>query len=77
MTEILRRAAHNTTVILDHADRARELLAGGGSRSNGAGVLADPGDYLRALEAARELIGQAIALHATTNWPDESDYHAL
>ena len=77
MTETLRRAAHNTKVILDQADRARELLAGDGQRSNGAGVLADPGSYLGVLEAARELIDRAIALHGATNWPDQSDYHAL
>jgi hypothetical protein len=77
MTETLRRAAHNTKVILDHADRARELLAGGGPRSNDVGVLVDPGDYRGALEAARELIDQAIAVHGATNWPDQSDYHAL
>lgn len=78
MTETLRQAAHNTAAILEHADRARDLLAGDGrARVNGAGVLADPGDYRRALEAARELIDRAIALHVSTNWPDESDYHAL
>ena len=43
MTETLQTAAHNTALILDRADRARELLAGDGSpRSNGAGVLAIP-----------------------------------
>ncbi len=78
MTETLQKAAHNTALILGHADRACELLAGDGSpRSNGAGVLADPGDYLLCLRAARELIDQAIALHDTTNWPAPSDYHAL
>ena len=78
MTETLQTAAHNTALILDRADRARELLAGDGSpRSNGAGVLANPRDYLAGLRAARELIGQAIAQHEATNWPAPSDYHAL
>jgi len=78
MIETLQKAAHNTALILGDADRARELLAGDGApRSNGAGVLANPRDYLAALRAARELIGQAIALHDTTNWPAPSDYHAL
>ncbi len=78
MTETIQKAAHNTALILGHADRARELLAGDGApRSNGAGVLANPRDYLAALRAARELIDRAIALHDTTNWPAPSDYHAL
>ena len=56
---------------------ARILAGDGRARSNSAGVLVDPGGYLRTLEATRELIDQAIALHAATNWPDESDYHEL
>ena len=59
MTETLQKAAHNTALILDQADRVRELLAGDGApRSNGAGVLVNPRDYLAALRAARELIDQ-------------------
>lgn len=77
MTEILRHAAHNTGQILDYADQARGLLAGDGARSNGAGVLADPRDYLGALRAAREAIDKAITLHEATGWPSSEDYHAL
>lgn len=78
MTEILRHAAHNTRIILDHADQARAALAGdGGARINAAGVLANPHDYPACLRAAREAIDRAIALHGATNWPDPSDYHAL
>ena len=78
MTETLQIAAHNTMLILDQAGRARALLAGGdGPRSNAAGVLANPRDHLACLRAARELTGQAIALHGATNWPAPSGYHAL
>jgi hypothetical protein len=78
MTGTLQEAAHNTALILDKADRARELLAGDGSpRSKGAGVLANPRDYLAALQAARELIGQAIALHDATAWPEPHDYQDM
>ena len=78
MTETIQKAAHNTALILGHADRARELLAGDGSqRINGAGVLDNPRDYLAGLKAARELIGRAIAEHEATNWPAPSEYHAL
>ena len=60
-----------------HADRARELLAGDGApRSNGAGVLAILRLPRRA-PAARELIGQAIALHDTTSRPAPSHHRAL
>ena len=78
MTETIQKAAHNTALILGHADRAGELLAGDGSpRINGAGVLANALDYLAGLQAARELIGRAIAEHEATNWPASPDYHAL
>jgi hypothetical protein len=77
MTAVLAAAARSTTQILDLADRAAVALRGAGPRSNAAGVLSNPANFLDDLRAARELIDRAIVLHAGTNWPSESDYHAL
>jgi hypothetical protein len=68
MTESIQKAAHNTALILGHAESPR---------IHGAGVLDNPRDYLAGLQAARELlIGRAIADHEATTWPAPSDYHA-
>lgn len=66
MTAILAAAARNTTQILDLADRAKEALRGDQPRSNGAGVLSNPANFLDDLRAARELIDRAITLHDGT-----------
>lgn len=52
MTDTLKNAAHATAYILGRADHVRHLLAGDGPRSNAAGILSNPGDYLFALRCA-------------------------
>ncbi len=77
ITAVLAAAARSTTQILHLADRAAVALRGEGPLSNAAGVLSNPANFLQDLRAARDLIDGAIALYAGTNWPSESDYHAL
>jgi hypothetical protein len=77
MTEILRQAAHSTEKILALAEGACALLYGSQPRVNAAGILGDPGAMAGDLVAARKLIDDAIGICNATNWPSETDYHAL
>lgn len=77
MTDTLRTAAISTATILDLINRAAFRLTGDAAAVNGQGIFADPAWTLTQLRTVETLVAQAIARHAATNWPSQSDYHAL
>jgi hypothetical protein len=71
MTDALRIAARNTEKF------SPSLIFANHPRANAAGILNDPSSMLADLHAARKLIDDSIAVCSATNWPGESDCHAL